>query len=156
MEIGRTSRSVVVASGVVHDIDGAEHEVCFSSTKAEVQMVAVVAPGLLGLEARRSSVALVPGATVAVPVKVARGKGVMGAVSIALVTSESLGEVSAEPLMLPEGEDEGVLRIVCHKGVEAPRTAEVVLRAVTESATDPVTAEAPLTVVLEPGTAQSP
>jgi len=148
MEIGRTSRAVVMAIGVVREPDGTEYEVSFATPKTELQVVAVIAPGLLGLEAGRTSVAATTGKTLEVPVKVRRGKGVAGPVQVELVTPEWLHGLSAEPLVLNEGDDEGILRIVCATSLEAPRTAQVVLRA-RSAASDPVTAEAPLTVVVE-------
>jgi hypothetical protein len=150
MEIGRTSRAVVMAIGVVREPDGTEHEVSFANPRTELQVVSVVAPGLLGLEARRTSVAAISGKTLEVPVKVTRGKGVAGPVRIELMIPRWLHGLSAEPLILNEGDDEGILRIVCGRTVEPPRTAQTVLRA-TSTAADPVTAEAPLTVIVGEG-----
>ena len=138
MEIGRTSRAVVMATGVIREPDGTEHEVSFTTPKTELQVVAVVAPGLLGLEAGRTSVAATSGKTLEVPVKVTRGKGVAGPVHVELIAPEWLRGLSAEPLVLNEGDDEGILRIVCGPSLEAPRTAQVVLRA-RSAASDPVT-----------------
>ncbi len=148
MEIGRTSRAVVIATGVVREPDGTEYEVSFTTPKTELQVVAVIAPGLLGLEAGRTSVAASSGKTVDVPVKVRRGKDVAGPVHVELIAPEWLRGLSAQPLVLNEGDDEGTLRIVCGASVDAPRTAQVVLRARSGSR-DPVTAEATLTVVVE-------
>src|SRR5205085_140284 len=80
MEIGRTSRTVVIATGVVREPDGTEHEVSFSNPRNELQIAAVIGPGRLGLDLRRASIAVAPGRTLEVPVKVARGRGVDGPV----------------------------------------------------------------------------
>jgi hypothetical protein len=151
MEIGRTSRTVVMATGVVREPDGTEHEVNFSTPKTELQVVSVIAPGLLGLEARRSSVMAAPGAMLEVPVKVLRGKEVAGPVRIELIVPESsLRGLSAEPLVLNEGDEDGVFRIVCGASVTGPPTSQVLLRARSASGDDSVTAEAALTVVVDP------
>ena len=149
MEIGRTSRAVVMATGVIREPDGTEYEVSFTTPKTELQVVAVVAPGLLGLEAGRTSVAATAGKTLEVPVKVTRGKGVAGPVQVELIAPKWLRGLSTEPLVLNEGDDEGMLRIHCGPSLDGPRSAQVVLRA-RSSSSDPATAEAPLTVVVEP------
>ena len=85
MEIGRTSRTVVMASGVVHEPDGSTHEVSYSSPGAEVQMVAVIEPGRLGVEPLRTSIAIEPGKIVEIPFKLSRSERVSGPVRVGLV-----------------------------------------------------------------------
>ena len=79
--------------------------------KTELQIVAVIAPGLLGLEARRTSVAASSGKAVEVPVKVSARQGGHGPVHVELIAPEWLRGLSAEPLVLNDGDDEGILRI---------------------------------------------
>jgi hypothetical protein len=122
--------------------------VSFATPRTELQVVAVIAPGLLGLEVKHTSIAAAPGETLGVPVKVTRGKGVAGPVHVELIAPEWLPGLFATDLVLNEGEDEGVLYIVCGTSLKASRTAQVVLRARSASS-DPVTAEAPLAVVIE-------
>jgi hypothetical protein len=122
--------------------------VSFTTPKTELQVVSVIAPGLLGLEAGRTSVAATAGKTVEVPVKVRRDKGVAGPVHVELISPEWLHGLTAEPLVLNEGDDEGIVRILCDTSLDTPRTAQVVLRA-RSAARDPVTAETSLTVVIQ-------
>jgi hypothetical protein len=150
MEIGRTSRTVVAAIGVVREPDGIDHEVSFSSPGAELQIATVVGPGRLGLESRRTSLAFVAGDVLAVPVKVSRGPGLGGPIRVELAVPKPSHSLWAEPLILADGRDEGVVRIVCGTTDERPLTDRVVLRAVGHAQSGPVTAEARLTLVTDP------
>ena len=84
MEIGRTSRTVVAATGVIRDPDGVEHEVSYSTPRIELQIATVVGPGRLGLESRRTSLSFVAGGVLEVPVKVSRGREVRGPIRVEL------------------------------------------------------------------------
>ena len=150
MEIGRTSRTVVAATGVVREPDGTEHEVSFSTPRNELQIATVVGPGRLGLESRRTSLAFVAGGVLEVPVKVSRGQGVTGPVRVELAGPKPARGLSAEPLILAEGRDEGVVRIVCGTTGERPsdRSRRPPGRRPAEGG--PVTAEARLTLVADP------
>jgi hypothetical protein len=150
MEIGRTSRTVVAAIGVVREPDGSDHEVSFSSPGAELQIATVVGPGRLGLESRRTSLAFVAGDVLAVPVKVSRGPGVDGPIRVELAVPKPSHSLWTHPLILAEGRDEGVVRIVCGTTDERPSTDRVVLQAVGHAQSGPVTAETRLTLVVGP------
>jgi hypothetical protein len=150
MEIGRTSRTVVMATGVVREPDGTEHEVSFSNQKAEIQVVAVIGPGRLGLEVGRASVAVAPESTSEIPVKIARGKGVEVPVRVEIVSSPTLRGISAEPLILNIDREEATLQIKCGPDIAGFGTGRVVLRATALVGGDPVTAQASLTIVADP------
>ncbi len=150
MEVGRTSRTVVAATGIVREPDGVEHEVSFSSPGTELQIATVVGPGRLGLESRRTSLAFVAGGVLEVPVRISRGQGVKGPVRVELAGPGPIRGLSADPLILAEGRDEGVVRIVCGTAGERPTTDRVVLQAVATVEGGPVTAETRLTLVAGP------
>lgn len=156
MEIGRTSRSVVTATGVVRDNNGTEHEVNYSSPSADVQVIAVIGPGLLGLEASKNSVAVAPGRLIEVGVKVARSNQVQGHVRVEMLTPSGVKGLSTEPLILERGRTEGVLRIRCDEILSCPSEARILLRASTMVGGDPATAEMSLTIVPETMTSQRP
>ncbi len=61
MEIGRTSRTVVMAVGEVVDPDGSKHKVSFTSLNQNEQIVALVDPGQLSIELDRQTAVVVPG-----------------------------------------------------------------------------------------------
>jgi hypothetical protein len=145
METGRTSRSCVVAVGVLKE-GGVEYEVGYTSEGQNDQIIAVVETGLLGLECERTSVAAVPGRRAELPVRVSRGKGLTGPVKVELVLPEQVRDLSAEPLVIPAAESRGVLAICCGRS-PGPFTMPVVIRATLTAASGPVTAEAKVEVV---------
>jgi hypothetical protein len=150
MEIGRTSRTVVMAIGVIRDPDGTEHEVNFSTPRTELQVTAVIGPGRLGLGTQRSSLTFHAGSVLEVPIKVSRGQGVKGPIRIELIEPRPSTELSAEPLVLEEGHEEGIVRIACGSSLEGPPVARVVLQALAPLEGGPVTAELRLTLVAGP------
>src|SRR5205807_1210584 len=77
METGRTCRVCVQGVGVIKE-DGVEHRVSFSSVNQNEQLVAVVGPGMLAMEAERTSFTATPGKSFTVAVKIKRGQGVEG------------------------------------------------------------------------------
>ncbi|HMC65682.1 MAG TPA: PPC domain-containing protein, partial [Gemmataceae bacterium] len=111
MELGRTSRSCVVAVGVIKDTDGSEHEVSFSSINQNEQIVAVVEPGRLGIETARTSAAIDPGKNVAVPVRVTRAKGLDGPIKVELIVPSHIRGVRADTVTIPAGRDRGSITV---------------------------------------------
>src|SRR5207249_200043 len=119
-------------------------------------VIAVIGPGVLGLEALRTSLAVAPGSVSEIPVKVARGESVKGPVRVELAAGDSLQGLSAEPLVLDKGQNEGVLRIRCSSSLTPPPVDSVVIRARSVVSGDPVTAEATLAVVSDHSIDQGP
>jgi hypothetical protein len=147
METGRTSRSCVMAVGVIKD-GTSEYEVGYSSEAQNEQIIAVVETGRLGLECARTSVPAAPGRRVELPVKVSRGQGLTGPVKVELALPEHVRDLSAEPLVVPAEQTRGVL--VLHFGrAPGPFTMPVVVRASLAAASGPVTAEARVEVAPE-------
>jgi hypothetical protein len=149
METGRTSRSVVRALGVIRDPDGTEHEVSYSSPEADVQIIAVVEPGRLAVEAARSSIAAAPGTTTSVPVHVTRGKGLRGPVQLELVAAPHLRGISAQRVEIAADQSDAVLTIAFAELPEAINLP-LVIRATAVEQGDPVIAEAKVAVSREP------
>lgn len=146
MEIGRTSRTCIMAVGTVRDPDGTEHVVSFGSTHNDHQIIAVVEPGRLGLELDRPAIAASPGATVRIPVRIARGRGVSGPVRIEVVWPGHVRGASAEPLVVAAEAAAGELTVRFADGLHGPLNAPAIVRATVSSATGPVIAEARLDV----------
>ncbi|HEX5269978.1 MAG TPA: PPC domain-containing protein, partial [Gemmataceae bacterium] len=84
MEMGRTSRTCVMAVARLKDPDG-EHVVSFTSVNQNEQVVAVVGPDPLGVEVGRTSITAEPGRAVNIEVTVSRGKDFDGPVKLELV-----------------------------------------------------------------------
>lgn len=149
METGRTSRTCVMAVGVIKDKDGSLHEVSFSSVNQNEQMIAVVEPGKLAVTLPRASIAAAAGKSITLPFQVARSPGLEGAVTIELVVPSHIKGLSAEPMQLTKDQNAGNLTIRCDKlgNVNMP----LVVRATLVVNSRPVTAEATLEVIrLEP------
>ena len=118
IEIGRTCRACIMATGTVKDADGREHAVCFTSAEQNHQMIVVPEPGRLAVEAVKSTVAVGPGEEVRVPFRVARAKGLAGAVKVELVVPVHWLGVTAEPATVPADAQAGELTI--RVGKDAP------------------------------------
>ena len=147
MEIGRTSRCVITTTGTVREPDGTEHEVSHSWPDNIHQIVTVIAPGRIDLQAGLETLAVAPGRVVAVPVKVTRGAGVAGPIRVELHTPARVRGMIAEPLIFEPGVEEGLLQVECAASLDCPRTVPMVFRAVATVSGEPVTAEASMTAV---------
>jgi hypothetical protein len=143
MEIGRTCRVCIMGIGVVRDADGVEHEVSFSSTDQQMQLIVVVEPGRLGLTLDRGSVRGSPGQWVSLPLAIRRGTGLTGPVTVELVADDP--SIRAEPLTIPAGQSGGELKW------RVTRSGTWTIRAATrDERGQPVTAEARVDVVASP------
>jgi hypothetical protein len=148
MEIGRTSRSVIMAVGEVEDADGRRHQVSFTSVQQNEQIVALVDPGQLSVDLERHSIAAEPGGAVTLSVQVGRGQGVDAPVSVELVIPAHIQGVSAEPLVLPANTVRGTLTIEFASGTCGPFNMPLRVRATARKGEDDlVVAETLLEVV---------
>jgi hypothetical protein len=86
---------------------------------------------------------------VEVPVRVARGKDLAGAVKVELVLAEHIRGVRAEPLTLAAGESKGVLKVHFDKGPLGPFNLLAVVRATLSGSGGPAVAETKLEFVAE-------
>ncbi|HEX4608591.1 MAG TPA: PPC domain-containing protein, partial [Urbifossiella sp.] len=144
MELGRTCRVCVQATGTVTDADGTEHTVLFSSTGQNQQMIVVVGPGRLGLELGRGSIR--GSGEVRLPVTIARGRDVSGPVTVAAVIPPHWTGVTAALLTIPAGSGTGELVLRFAPGA-GPFNQPLTLRATLTTERTPVVAEATLDVV---------
>ncbi len=146
METGRTCRVCVMATGVVKEPDGREHIVSFSSVQPNEQLIRVIEPGRLDVEAGRRSFLAVPGKTLMVPVRVARGKSLQGPVRVELVVAPHLHGITADPLVIPAGSNVGALSIRIGPDPSKPINLPLLLRATLMDHGEPVVAETKLDV----------
>ncbi|MGE0606203.1 MAG: PPC domain-containing protein [Pirellulales bacterium] len=149
MEVGRTSRSNVMAVGEVTDADGSKHTVAFHSLHQNEQIVALVDPCPLGLQALVTSMTARPNSTAEIPVRVQRSREVSGPTRLELIVPPHISGVSAEPVILAEGEDRGVLS-VRFDSASGPFNAPLLVRATAVFKGDRVVNEAPLSVTPGP------
>jgi hypothetical protein len=148
MEIGRTCRVCVMATGVIKDGDK-EHEVSFSAINQNDQIIAVVETGRLGVEAEKASLAAKLGADVTLSAKVARGKGLTGPVKLELVVPPHVHGVSAEPVTIAAADSRGALTIHFARPNIGPFNMPLVLRATLTDDTGPVIAETKVEIVAD-------
>jgi len=146
METGRTCRVCVLGSAVVKDADGAEHVVSYSSTNQNEQIVAVVEPGRLSVEAMPGSLAVVANESRTVTVQVNRGKGLTGPVKLELIAADHLRGISAEPVVIAADQSTARLAVRFAADVRGPFNMPALLRATLTENGRPVVAETRLTL----------
>ncbi|MFO0824217.1 MAG: hypothetical protein U0792_14075 [Gemmataceae bacterium] len=147
MELGRTCRVCVMATAKVKDpVDGREHTVSFSSTEQNQQMIVVITPGRLDLSIDRTSLRVLPGGEVRLPLKITRGKNLTGAAKIEAVLPEHWKGMTVTPLTIAADADSGELVLKCEMEC-GPFNAPLLIRATVETKETPVTAEAKVELV---------
>ncbi len=148
MEIGRTSRSVVMVIGETAEPDGSSHKLSFTSQNQNEQIVALIDPGQLSLEVDRRSIRETPGDTAALSIKVGRGQGVHVSVRVELVVPAHIHGVTAEPLTLPADQATGTITLKFSADHPGPFNMPLLLRATAlKGESDRVVAEAKIEVV---------
>ena len=146
MEIGRTCRVCVMATGVIRDADGSEHTVSFNSVAQNEQYVAVIEAGRLDVSVDRPSVRAEAGKCVAVPVTISRARGLQGAVRVELVVPPHIHGVAAVPVTIPAGQSKGTLSVRFTGDRLGPFNMPLTVRATLNSKRGPLTAESKLEV----------
>lgn len=149
MELGRTSRSVVMAVGVIIDSDGSRHTVSFTSQNQNEQIVALVGPGELSLQTERSSFVAAPESTSRVPFRVLRGKSLSGQVSIELIVPPHIQGISADTVTLAAGDEQGALELRFTREF-GPFNMPFTLRATMHGDERPIVAETKIELVDAP------
>jgi hypothetical protein len=146
METGRTCRVCVQGVGFITDFDGTQHRVCFSSVNQNEQLVAVVGPGKLAMEADRTSFRAEPGKSFTVAVKVQRGQGVTGDVELDLIAPPHLRGLTAPKATIAAKDDRGQLTVACNEQLCGPFNMPIILRATLRQNGEPIVAEGRLDV----------
>jgi Bacterial pre-peptidase C-terminal domain len=141
METGRTCRVCVMGVGVVKDRDGSEHRVSFSSVNQNEQLVAVVGPGRIALDVERTSLFAQPRQTILLPVRVKRGEGIGGDVSVELIVPPHMHGVSAAPAVIAADQGSGELAVRFADAPLGPFNMPVLIRATLRHNGEPLTAE---------------
>jgi hypothetical protein len=144
MEIGRTSRSVIVLVGKVM-VDGVEHTVSYGAEGQSDQIIAVVEAGLLGVEVDPGTLGEKGGE---VRVRLRRSKDTPGPVTVTLEVPSHVRGVSCAPVTVAAGEESAVLKV--QVAPEAgPLNCPLKVRAELKVKEGRLTAEAPLRLARE-------
>jgi len=114
----------------VKDPDGTEHKVSFTSNEQNHQLIVVPEPGRLGLDLAKSAIAVAPGDTVRVPVRIARAKGMTGDVKVELRMPAHWRGVSAEAITISKDEETGELVLKLATGEIGPFHASATVKAI--------------------------
>ncbi len=146
METGRTCRVCVQGVGVIKEPNGSEHRVSFSSVNQNEQLVAVVGPGMLAMEAERTSFTAAPGKQFLVPVQIRRGQGLEGPVELELIAPPHLRGLSAAKIAIGAKDSRGTLVINCADKLGGPFNMPILVRATMRQNGNPVVAEVKLDV----------
>jgi hypothetical protein len=146
MELGRTSRSVPMAKGVVQDFDGSQHVVSYSTVEQNQQIVLRVSSGLLSVSTDRESILAVPGGRSTVQVSVTREASQQVPVKLELVVPSHIHGVKAEPAMLTATQSSGPLAIDFAADC-GTFNMPLTVRATSQSAERPAVAETRLEIV---------
>jgi len=147
MEILRTSRTNLMATGIITDADGSAHPVTYTTERQDEQIVAVVTPGRINLTLDPESVEAEPGKSVTVDVQLNRDKELTGDVRIELTCPSHIAGVTAAPLVIAAGKETGTLRLTFADGAVGPFNMPATIRATTiDKHGFPAVAEAPLSV----------
>jgi hypothetical protein len=148
MEIGRTSRTCILALGVIKEGD-IEYTVGYSSEEQNEQLIAVVESGRLGLEIDQQSIAAARGGASSLTVRVSRGKGLSGPVKLELIRPEHMRGIHAEPVVVAADHSRATFTLQFGTDKLGPFNMPVVLRATLSDARGPAIAEAKVEVVPE-------
>ncbi|MBC8353392.1 MAG: PPC domain-containing protein [Planctomycetes bacterium] len=147
MEIGRTSRTAVMAVADVKDSDGSTHRVSFTSHEQNDQVIVLVDPGQLDLRLGRKSIVASPKSKQVIPFHVGRGLGIEGDVEVRMVLPEHIQGLISEPIVLSANESEGEVTLRFADTVRGPWNMPLTIRATAIRDEAPYTAEATLSVV---------
>jgi hypothetical protein len=103
MELGRTSRTCVMAVGVIEQPDGSRHTVSYTSHEQADQIIALVDPGQLAVRVAPASLLALPGEEVELKVTVGRGNGIRCPVRVELIAAEHIRGIQSTPIEIPDG-----------------------------------------------------
>jgi hypothetical protein len=146
METGRTARACIMAVGTVKDRDGSEHAVSFSSAEPNEQLIVVIEPGRLSVETERNSLLVEAGKTVALPVRVTRGKSLRGPAKLELILPSHIRSISADSALIAADETTTKLLIHFASSLRGPFNTPLVIRATILDKGEPVVAETKVAV----------
>ena len=146
IEIGRTCRVCLMASGSVNDSFGTEHRVSHTTTETNYQLIVVPEPGRLSIDLAKAVANVAPGETRSIPFQVARAKGLTGDVKVELVLPEHWRGITADAVTVAADKSAGELVLTFGKEALGPFNMPATVRATTGS----VIAEAKLELLLPP------
>ena len=147
MEIGRTSRTCLMAVGQVPTEDGRVHNVSYTSFEQNDQIIVLVDPGRMNLRLERSSLLAIRGAEAELPFEVQRGPDCAGPLRVELLLPRHMEGIVCDAVQLPAEETAGVLKLRFAAGGVGPLNMPLLVRATVGVGAQRTCAESPLTLI---------
>lgn len=147
MEIGRTSRTCVMAVGTVKDEQGRDHTVSYTSHAQNDQIIVLVDPGQLAVRLERTSILAAPGGEVLLPIQVERGQDLAGPVRVELLIPPHIAGLTSPAIELASEESAAQLSLTFDAPKCGPFNQPLIVRATGSRDGLPYTAEAELEIV---------
>jgi Bacterial pre-peptidase C-terminal domain len=147
MEILRTSRTNLMATGFVADPDGTRHPVTYSTESQNEQMVTIVSPERMTLVLEPTSLLAEAGKSAVLRVRAVHSKQLAGPILVELVCPRHIHGVNADAVTIEPAESATALHIRFADGSPGPFNMPLKIRAmIVDSRGYPVITEVPLPV----------
>lgn len=148
MEVGRTSRTCLMASAFVEGDDGERHRVSYSSMAQDDQIIVLVDPTRLSIETSQPAISLPSkSGTIELPFKVARGSGLTGPVTVQLTGPAHITGWQASTAEVSANAGTGKLTLTFDTDEAGPFNMPLTLQAsMKDERGQPVIAECPISV----------
>lgn len=151
MELGRTSRTCLMAVGDVPLAAGGTARVAFSSQEQNDQIIVITGPNRLELIPANKSLIAQPGQTVTLSLTLERDAPLSEPTTLELVCPPHMPVAKADTVIIPAAEKTGVLAIQFAAGPLPAINMPVTIRATTKDERGfPVVTESPLEIIAKP------
>ncbi len=159
MEVGRTSRTCLMASAFVEDEAGQRHRVSYSSMEQDDQIIVLIDPTRLSIETSQpaisiSSTEFAPqrgtassSGTVELPFRIARGSGLTGPVKVQLTGPVHITGWESSTVDVPANVGSGSITLTINPDDAGPFNMPLTLQATMQDERgQPVIAECPISI----------
>ena len=146
MEIGRTSRTCVMAVAEVKDPAGQPHTVSYTSHQQNDQIILLVDPSQLSLKVAPETILAEAGQPLAIQVEVQLGQHITGPTRVELVTPDHLSTFQSTPVHV-SGSGKTTLILECDEAALARVNMPLIVRATAMKKGRPYVAETQVRVV---------
>lgn len=147
MEIGRTSRTCLMASGFVTDESGKKHRVSFTSHGQDDQIICLVDPVRLSVDTPHKAIRFRSDTKFRIPIRVGRGPGLSGPVNVGLVVPPHIRGCKAVSIVVSADAKSALMELQFEAANAGPFNMPLLLRAeMMDERGLPVTAECPIVV----------
>lgn len=147
MEIGRTSRTCLMAVGQVTTEDGRSHSVSYTSFEQNDQIIVLVDPGRINLSLDRNTLLAVGGTEAQLPFEVQRGPDSSGPLQVELIVPRHMQGIECDAVRLTGEQSAGILNLRFAADAVGPLNMPLLVRATTGTAAARTIAEASLTLL---------